>query len=293
MLSQLFQQVSAATFVDRYLFQMPLAVPGGAAHLTSLGDEALLSRLAEHSQCSVLRSRAGEWWPQDSRPALGELQASLADGWTLFVRHAEQYDAGLSRLADEFNIGFQAPIDIHFFCTPASTRGFGWHYDAEDVFLIQTAGSKKYWLRKNTVHPWPLLETMPVDLHYEAERTPTMEVTLRAGDWLYIPFGYWHTTAAQEMSMSLSVGVRSFAAIDLLELMRPLLVESLRWRQRLPLTGGIGEMLESERAATLKPIFKDLGADLAKLLASDEFLQRYMSTRDDKLSPRIHGDTEK
>ena len=36
---------------------------------------------------------------------------------------------------------FAAPVDVHLYCTPAGQPGFGWHYDAEDVFVLQTAGS--------------------------------------------------------------------------------------------------------------------------------------------------------
>ncbi len=204
---------------------------------------------------------------------------SLTDGWTIFVRHAERYHAGLAELAAEFQRAFQAPIDVHFFCTPADTEGFGWHYDVEDVFIVQTQGAKKYKLRKNTVNPWPLVETTPDDLCYEAERSLAMECELKAGDWLYIPPGYWHAAEAKELSISLSVGMMSHTAIDLLDLLRPLLVESLRWRQRLPLTSELSSQSEHEQREQLRAIFADLGDDLRHRLTDEEFVSRYYATR--------------
>ena len=275
-LQALFQHLSAAAFIERYFQQLPIAVPGGAEHIAALGTLEVLDEIAASPEAKVERSRRGEWWPDDSRPTSDELRRSLADGWTIFVRHAERHHGPLAELADEFRTGFQAPIDIHFFCTPAATEGFGWHYDVEDVFILQTQGSKNYRLRKNTVNPWPLVETTPGDLSYEAERSLVMECLLKAGDWLYIPPGYWHAAQAEELSVSLSVGVMSPTAIDLLELLRPMLVESLRWRQRLPLTSELSGLSAEESRKRLREIVTDLGKDLAKLLESDEFLGRYL-----------------
>jgi ribosomal protein L16 Arg81 hydroxylase len=272
----LFRHLPAATFVECYFQQLPIAMPGGAEHVAPLGTLEVLDTIAGNPDAKVKRSRRGEWWPNDARPTSDELRDSLANGWTIFVRHAERYYAPLGELADEFREAFQAPIDIQFFCTPAATEGFGWHYDVEDVFILQTQGSKKYRLRKNTVNPWPLVETTPDDLSYEAERSLVMECLLKAGDWLYIPPGYWHAAEAEELSISLSVGIMSPTAIDVLELLRPMLVESLRWRQRLPLTSELCALSESEARERLRGILTDLGQDLAKRLPSDEFVDRYL-----------------
>src|SRR5947209_3055839 len=133
---------------------------------------------------------------------------------------------------------FLAPIDVHVYCTPAGQPGFGWHYDAEDVFVLQTAGRKEWSLRKNTVNPWPLAEALPADMRHEREIMPVLRCTLAAGDWLYIPAGYWHRTRAGEESVSLSVGVLSASALDVYDFLRRQLLSSLRWRQRLPPAGG-------------------------------------------------------
>ena len=67
------------------------------------------------------------------------------------IRHAEQVDAGLARLAALFTQDIPGKVHIQLFVTPAGTHGFGWHYDDEDVFIVQTEGSKDYFFRDNTV----------------------------------------------------------------------------------------------------------------------------------------------
>jgi ribosomal protein L16 Arg81 hydroxylase len=275
----MFGRIPAATFLDRYFHQLPIAVPGGIANAASLATLDVLDEIAEHPCATVERSRQGAWWPDGVRPTRDDLRRSLDEGWTLFVRHAERFHPRLAVLAAEFGQAFQAPIDVHFFCTPAGAEGFGWHYDVEDVFVLQAQGAKQYRLRKNTVNPWPLVETTPENLAYEAERSLVMECTLEAGDWLYIPPGYWHATQAKELSISLSVGVMSTTAIDLLDLLRPRLVESLRWRQRLPLASPLSESSCEDLLARIKEVFSDLGTDLARQLSSEEFVSRYLESR--------------
>jgi 50S ribosomal protein L16 3-hydroxylase len=260
-------------------------VPNGAEQMKELGTLEVLDAIAAHQKSAVQRSRFGQWWPSDEQPGPDALRQSLADGWTIFVRHAEQCYRPLHDLSEQFCHAFQAPIDVHFFCTPPATEGFGWHYDVEDVFILQTHGSKSYRLRKNTVNPWPLAETTPDDLSYEAERSLAMECRLNAGDWLYIPPGYWHATAAEELSISLSIGVMSMTAIDLLALLRPMLVESLRWRQRLPLTSELSALPEAEARERLQAVFGDLSRDLAHHLASDKFLDHYLARRSTYSTP--------
>jgi ribosomal protein L16 Arg81 hydroxylase len=239
----------------------------------------VLDRIAWHADAKVERTRRGEWWPDDARPTPEELRRALAEAWTIFVRHAERCYPPLAELADQFGAMFQAPIDIHFFCTPAETEGFGWHYDAEDVFILQTRGTKAYRLRKNTVNPWPLVETTPKDLGYEAERSLVMDCTLREGDWLYIPPGYWHTARAEELSVSLSVGVMSPTAVDLLDVLRPILVQSLRWRQRLPLCGELSGLPEDQSREQFRALLADLVKDIAAELSNDEFFEHYLRWR--------------
>jgi ribosomal protein L16 Arg81 hydroxylase len=131
----------------------------------------------------------------------------VEQGYTLLVRHAERHDPRLAHLAAEFQAAFAAPVNIHMYCTPGGQYGFGWHYDAEEVFILQTRGTKEYFLRRNTMNPNPVPEP-----HYDfsaisRERTPVMACTLVAGDWLYIPSGWWHAATAREDSLSISVGV--------------------------------------------------------------------------------------
>lgn len=270
-LETLLGDLSRQHFSEEYLHRLPLALPETAASLSALGTWDVLGRLLKEA-ADVLVVGEGRRYEGIDPADLDEARALIDRGLTILVRHAERHDQPLGELAADFQNDFNAHVDVHMYVTPPDTHGFSWHYDAEDVFIIQTSGTKTYSLRKNTVNPWPLVETIPVNMRYERELMPLMQVELRAGDWLYIPCGYWHkadTPAGDDVAISLAVGVMSPAAVDVLEMLRPRLLSSLLWRQRLPITGQAGHLSDDELDAHLKSVCDQLAADLSGTLSSE------------------------
>jgi ribosomal protein L16 Arg81 hydroxylase len=255
--------LSLEQFLDRHYTRLPHSGVGSVRGITSFSGWPALEtilRLPGIDAFSALEGRRGEGTPSRAR---------YDEGYTLVVRSAERHDAELARLAEGFRADFQAPVNVHVYATPAGRSGFGWHYDPEDVFILQIQGAKEYRLRKNTVNPWPLLEQMPKDLRFEREITPTLSCLLRPGDWLYLPTGWWHEArGADGDSITIAVGLMTPAAIDLLDFVRRELLNALPWRQRLP--------LKPEDLAT---ILNGLRKDLERVLADEGLIERYVSFR--------------
>lgn len=257
-----------ARFVSEHYHALPYSAAGLAAPLCPLGTFDSLLAILRQQAADVLVCRRNERWIGTLPRSEQEAQALLAEGYTILVRHAEQHDARLAELAAEFARDFAAAVNIHMYCTPAGEYGFGWHYDAEEVFLIQTTGRKEYLLRKNTVNPWPLEETLPADMHYECEIMPVMRCELAAGDWLYVPSGYWHMGRSQETALSLAIGVQPHAAIEVHDFLRPRLLQSIFWRQRLPVAGAASQLSPEELAAAYEELFQTLAGELSRTLAN-------------------------
>ena len=170
------------------------------------------------------------------------------------------------------------------YCTPGGQFGFGWHYDAEEVFIVQTTGRKQYSLRKNTVNPWPIEETLPADMQYEREIMPLVRCELAAGDWLYIPSGYWHMGESRETAISLAIGVQPRTAVDVFDFLRPQILDSLFWRQRLPVAGAAAaanDRLREQYAA----VFKQLGPELQERLPIRDKLRHFSTSLPMLLNP--------
>ena len=269
--------MSAREFVERHYFRLPLARPGGAAFATSLAGPDLVDRLLASPGVDAFLARDRQMWEGGRAPDVDAARRLAADGWTVAVRHAERHDPGLAALAAEFARAFAAPVNIHVYATPAGRTGFDWHYDVEDVFILQAHGAKEYRLRKNTVQPWPLLETMGADLHYEREYSPPFSVRLEAGDGLYIPPGWWHCARGLDApSATIAVGLMSPTAMDVVDALRGELRANPAWRQRLPVAGTAGgEGVE----AAYEELFRELGRDLARALSDGALARRFLARR--------------
>jgi 50S ribosomal protein L16 3-hydroxylase len=262
---ELLGPVPRAEFLERFYLRQPFAHAGGCRRLVEAVGWPLVEAILASPGADALAVREAEILPGGA-PEAGQARALLNDGYTIRVRHAERHDVGLAELAGGFARAFGGAVDVHLYATPAGHQGLGWHYDAEEVFVLQASGSKEWSVRKNTVNPWPLAETIPTNQRAEREVSPVLVCTLCVGDWLYVPGGYWHRTQAQEESVSLSVGVMPATAVDVYDWLRGDLLNDLRWRQRLPPPG---EDVE-ELVRRYREILADLGRDLAGRLEREE-----------------------
>jgi hypothetical protein len=200
-------------FVRGNYLREPYGCAGTAAALRELVGWRVLDEICDsgHPDC---------WLPRDGklpaeaplragRLSAAEARAGFAAGRTVLVRHAERAHPIFAEVVRAFAETFGKPIDIQLYCTPAGERGFSWHYDLEEVFVIQCAGHKEFELRQNTVVRRPLPVPLPKDLGYEKERSPLrFACSVSAGDVLYIPSGFWHQArATSDCSFHASVGV--------------------------------------------------------------------------------------
>ncbi|MEX0936895.1 MAG: cupin domain-containing protein [Pirellulales bacterium] len=269
-------ELTPEQFVRDYWHRFPFSMRGTAAELQPLGTWDTLGEILAQRQVDLMVVRSGERYAGSDPADLGEAKSLHEQGYTILVRHAERYYRPLHALAQSFQRTFASPVNVHMYITPAGAHGFSWHYDAEDVFIVQTSGAKEYQLRKNTVHPWPVVESIPQDMRFDREIMPLMRVELRAGDWLYVPCGYWHkaeAAAADEAAISLAIGVMSRSALDVYDLLRTELVDSLLWRQRLPVGGEALPLSDEETTARYREILAQLADDITRRLQSEQLLE--------------------
>jgi ribosomal protein L16 Arg81 hydroxylase len=259
-------------FLDEHLYRLPLALPNVCNAFCALGNWSCVAAALAAPDADLMVVKGGARCEEALPRDLVAAQVLSRSGYTILVKHAERYAGGVKEIATVFSETFRAPVDIQLYATPAGSFGFSWHYDAEDVFILQTSGEKEYFLRKNTVNPWPLEQTLPVDMRYEREIMPLMRVVLRAGDLLYIPCGYWHrarTVSNSETAFSLAVGVMSRSAMEIFELLGNELVNSLVWRQRLPIPSS-----ETSCDAIYEHILAQLASDLTRTITGTSFRAR-------------------
>jgi 50S ribosomal protein L16 3-hydroxylase len=198
-----------AAFRSSVLGRAPCASPGTTGDVIAVVDWAAVDRvLAASPAPDVLVVARGHLLPLPAPRSLREARSFLDAGIGFVVRFAERQDAAIAAVTAA--LGDEVGGDAHaqLFVTPGRSHGFGWHYDHEEVFIAQTAGVKDYYFRANTVDP-PVWGQRPRSERFGLERSPVCTARLVAGDFLYLPAGWWHMAECREESLSISIGVRS------------------------------------------------------------------------------------
>jgi ribosomal protein L16 Arg81 hydroxylase len=175
--------------------------------------------------------------------------AHFRSGATLTWPCMNHHRPGLRALAAELSTMFAARSEVIAFLTPAGRRGLAPHYDPVDVFAVQLEGTKSW-------RVWPVppdrLGDDAGNLDEAALGPPAIEVTLRPGDVLYMPYNCAHVAAAlDQVSLHLSVTVAP-----------------RRWSRLLQQV--VGELVERDPAFRGNPWLRaaDTPAELAAMLAT-------------------------
>jgi 50S ribosomal protein L16 3-hydroxylase len=273
-LRTLLGDAGTSSFIRDHYQRLPFSGEVAAANLQDLDLWKCIVSAVLDGQGDYLICRRNQQFTGAAPAGEQEMQALSEEGFTFVVRHAERGDARLAELAGNFEKDFAAPVNIHLYSTPAAEYGFSWHYDSEEVFIVQMKGDKTYELRKNTVNPWPVEEAVPENMRYEREITPLWRCRVAAGGWLYIPSGYWHRAVAGSSSHSIALGVKPRTAIDVWDFLRARLPERLLWRQRLPVMGEAASLTPSEIDSELQNLFRGLQEDLRMLLSDPQLAER-------------------
>ncbi|MET0475782.1 MAG: cupin domain-containing protein [Mycobacterium sp.] len=162
------------------------------------------------------------------------------------------------------------PTQANAYITPPANRGFDPHYDVHDVFVLQTAGQKR-WIVHQPVHEDPL-PSQPWTDHRAAiservEEEAVIDAVLSPGDALYLPRGWIHSARALETtSIHLTVGVSTVTGLDVVRSLLDTLAEVDEFRKSLPM--GIDPSDQGAMAATATKIMTEL-ADTMRQRAAE------------------------
>ena len=223
-LARCVEPIGAAEFLADYWEQQPLAVPRGEEgrfdDLLSVADvERLVSQGGLRTPGLRLVKEGGtiseaqyatdiSWRP---KPFLGTVDPdrvanAFAEGATIVLQALHHTWLPLARFCRELEAELGAGVQANSYYTPRRSQGFAVHHDTHDVFVLQVAG-EKHWRVYD-----PLLELPLKNQRWSKELgeagPAVLELTLRAGDTLYLPRGWLHDALTSETdSLHVTVGV--------------------------------------------------------------------------------------
>ncbi len=187
-------------------FNQPLSADEIAG--LSMEDE-VESKLVTHEPESTLQ------WKLKKGPFTESDLTSLPDShWTLLIQGVDRFIPEVNALLDNFDFLPQWRVDDVMISVAGIHGGVGPHFDNYDVFLYQANGQRKWCLTTKGCHEANAIEGL--DLRIMKEFEAEVEVTLEAGDMLYIPPHVGHRgQSLTKNSISYSFGYRSYQAQEL------------------------------------------------------------------------------
>ncbi|HEX3125714.1 MAG TPA: cupin domain-containing protein [Thermoanaerobaculia bacterium] len=167
------------------------------------------------SEVSLQRYRSGEL-------AIDKAYEAVSDGYSLILNQLEKTWPPLAPLVTMLGEVFCARIGVNAYLTPVGSKAFPVHVDNQDGFILQVYGEKVWQLYELQHLPVPSqsleykedLDIPPLWDNLGKSRKLT-ELSLRAGDILYIPRGMPHCAVARDApSLHLTVSLSALYWLD-------------------------------------------------------------------------------
>jgi ribosomal protein L16 Arg81 hydroxylase len=219
------EPVAVERFLDEHWEQQPLVVSRGEdGRFDDLLSERDVERLVTETG---LRSpafrlvKAGESvsgytadlpWRPSAFTGVADVRRVLAEferGATIVLQGLHHLWLPLARYCRHLEAFFGHPVQANAYYTPAGSQGLPVHHDTHEVLSLQVAGEKR-WLVYEPVLELPLKhQRYRSSLGEPGEAV--LDVTLHAGDTLYLPRGWLHqalTSASDSLHITIGVNVR-------------------------------------------------------------------------------------
>jgi lysine-specific demethylase/histidyl-hydroxylase NO66 len=250
-LASLLQPVSPAAFFRDHWERKPLIVQGRSeGHYDALMRERDLEDIISRPDVrypAIRLAKDGAYFPAETYTRNVEVGALTFPAVVDVERISTEYGQGatvalpaLHRLWDpvralcaELDQELSHSCHANAYITPGCARGFTPHYDTHEVLVLQLAGQKRWLIDEPTIDLPHDSQTFD-PRHFKPGRR-LMEIELHAGDFLYLPRGFVHsTTTSARHSAHVTIGINVYSWVDLVRDLLPDGVDDPELRKALP-----------------------------------------------------------
>jgi ribosomal protein L16 Arg81 hydroxylase len=293
-LSRCVDPFGAAEFLAEYWEQQPLAVersePGRFDDLLSVADvERLVSSGGLRAPALRVVREGGQipeadyttelsWRPKPFTGVVDpdRVAAAFERGSTIVLQGLHFNWPPLARFCRQLESELEQAVQANSYYTPRRSQGFAVHHDTHDVFVLQVAG-EKHWRVYDPLLELPL-KSQRWSPSLGKPGPAVLELTLRAGDTLYMPRGWLHEALTSETdSLHITVGINVHTWLDAVRAAVDELATDVEFRRSVPDDG-------EQRV--------DLVERLAERLAADEVARRARAKLVDTRRPILDGQLE-
>jgi ribosomal protein L16 Arg81 hydroxylase len=153
---------------------------------------------------------------QDGSLNLNQLYVAYADGHTIVVNEIQRFWDPIKSFVQNMRLQMNHNVVANLYLTPENEKALSPHYDSHDVFALQISGEKHWILYDDTNYKTPLLNSFQPVFQRE-QLSGAREITMKAGDIMYIPRGVPHEAyTTDHSSLHITLGVHPTQWIDLI-----------------------------------------------------------------------------
>ena len=309
-LASLLAPMSVDEFLAEYRGRKPLHIQGAAdkfanvmswdslsalINQTSIWSSASLqlvmdgNRVSPPDYCAPAAGRDGG---QVMMPDTDRVRQWLQRGASLLLNDIDHLSSGLKSAAASLEAGLGGKVQCNLYCSWKAHPGFGSHYDTHEVFAVHIAG-EKVWRMYECPTPDVIRHAHFMNdedaFHEKNKGKLTDEITLKPGDLLYIPRGWYHDALAKsEATIHVAMGLTCPIGLDLIGLLFERAVHDPLFRAVVP------QEIAGADAADLAGHLATLGQHLADFTkepeVADQFAAFVRGYRYPRGSVRLPGD---
>lgn len=280
-LAGLIAPVPVKQFLREYWERKPLYITGHPDRFQGLFDLESFWRALGEMRFSPDQRRmyvkAGRRLPNGDHREIpltaGQVPHALAMGLTVQGELLDLSDERLRRLmlSVRRELGIAAQMDVGCFISPDGS-GYGAHFDATAMWVMQIEGRKRWYYAPEVSVPWPRANFVPTaedrarGVHGYSEERLICQV-LSPGDVLYLPAGTWHRPEAIGQSVHIDITVIPSNPLELLSsVLGERLMQRPEWRH-LPSAPGPDGLASARRS--LGDRLRELKASIDDLAPSE------------------------
>lgn len=288
--------MSEEEFFGTYYDKKPLHVPGTGEKFGHIMNWDQLNRILNMSAywspatLQLVRDRdripaAGYCEPAlDSngnptqRPSAARVTEHLQNGASLVLNDIDTLTPEIAMVADALEQALNGKAQSNLYCSWKQRQAFFSHFDTHDVYALHFEGEKVWRVYENRM-PHPIrhsrfLSTGP-EFDRENRGDVMMEVTMKPGDFLYLPRGWYHDALASSAgTIHIAFGMTQVIGLDFVQAMSDVVINDELFRKNLPRLDE-GRNAIKKRIAALAEKFAKMAKDDQIVDAMTQFITEY------------------
>jgi bifunctional lysine-specific demethylase and histidyl-hydroxylase MINA len=289
-LADILHPLTPDEFFERHHRRTPVHIRGESDKFASVMDWGTLSGLLSQSGLWSARSLelvldTAKVDPKDyCRPGIDRdgrenlladmdrVGAWLRRGASLVCNDIDSLTPGLKAAARALEVGVGGKAQANLYCSWQEHQAFDSHFDTHDVFALHVAGEKKWRIyQRHFEDPiaHPLFKTLGQEFHDRHKGPVSLELTMRPGDMLYIPRGWYHDAlAATPGTVHIAFGVTTVIGLDLMTMLFERAVHDPLFRRTVPAP-------DADGGAALAGHMTALGARVAEFVREPATIDQF------------------